>query len=198
MRNLKRFATWRSASMVLAALLLITVTSACTMAYAKNGGNDELRIKSVAVRMDNMEKAVGLWPDPVLQNYPMREALVKYTERQDLLNHPYYIYILAFDGSPIGYYVGQTYPQSSCNFLGSTQQILPDYEGDPMVTAPSYDGIFYGGGGASNGCTSFFFFDAATDAMQVFSADTWLVSDAPISLYEDAPMLGGGQVPSQG
>lgn len=189
MRELTRFGTRRN-GLIAVALVLMFVLGACG-GYSKNSGNDDLRIQSIKVRMDNMEKATSMYPDPVLSNYPMREALVKYTERQDLLNHPYYIYILSMTGEPVGYYVGQTYPQSTCNFLGSTQQVLPDYDGDPIVTAPSYDGIFYGGGGASNACNTFFFFDAATDAMQVFSAELWLVSDAPISLYEDAPRLGG-------
>lgn len=151
---------------------------------------EENRVNSVAQRADNFARARSLFPQPTQENFPMREALVKYTQRQDLRNHPWYIYVAheCFQ-CPLGisyqYFIGQTYPQSTCNFLGSTQEFQwADYSKSDgvgptpfQVQAPSLDGIFYGSGATTGGC-DYFFFDMATDAMHVIHHDwQWFVSD---------------------
>lgn len=150
----------------------------------------ENRQVSTAQRASNFARAVAKYPQPIQENFPMREALVKYTERQDELNHPWYIYV-ANDcyTCPLGiayqYFIGQTYPQSTCNFLGSTEEVqkFSDDGGEDawlMFQAPSLDGIFYGSGATTGGC-DYFFFDMATDAMQVIHHDwKWFVSDRPL------------------
>jgi hypothetical protein len=177
-------------SMVFVALF---VFSACT----DTQDQDKSRKDAVKQRETNFDRAEAMWPAPTdLSNFPIRRALVEYTRRQDLVNHPWYIYIMGMDGTPIGYYVGQTYPVSSCNFLSSTERFtdLPDGQWG-QVTAPSYDGIFYGGGGASAACQSMFFFDVITNAMHTFVAPMWFASDRPLNI--DVPRLGTqGEVPS--
>lgn len=146
--------------------------------------SEQRRQADAEERFDYMEKASSLYPIPELANFPMRRALVKYTERQDLVNHPWFIYLYAMDGSPLGYYVGQTYPQSTCNFLSSSETMVDrhhddDDDEDFIVQAPSLDGIYYGGGGSSASCQGMFFFDMTTDAMHVFTIQNWTASDQP-------------------
>lgn len=132
---------------------------------------ENMREESVDARIVTMERASRLYPLPQNENFPLRQALVKFTERQDLINHPWYIYILGQNGNPIGYFVGKTYPQNICNFLSTTVNDLP-----------SLDGIYYGGGGAKGTCDAWFFFDVSTDAMQVISGLPYFVSDVPLAL----------------
>ena len=149
---------------------------------------EDSRRSSISQRADNFDRAEKMYPAPNQSNFPIRKALVEFTKRQDLINHPWYIYLLGMTGTYIGYYVGETYPISTCNFLSSTE-VVHDGSGDsePVLTAPSLDGIYYGGGGASSACESLFFFDATTHTMITFSAPTWFASDQPLPI--DAPKL---------
>ena len=124
-------------------------------------------------------------PEPRVQNFPLRQALIKFTEREDLINHPWYVYILGMNGNVIGYYVAQTVPVNSCTFLSSTEIVAT---GGAVVTAPSLDGIFYGGGGAAAGCDEWFFFDAETDAMIKIRGVFFYVADQPLRLQAE-PIL---------
>lgn len=150
--------------------------------------SEKQRQNSVEDRASNFAAAQAKYPQPRQQNFPMREALVKYTQRQDLINHPWYIYVAnqcyqCQSGLSYQYFIGQTYPQSTCNFLGSTEEVRTVSRGDTGVgvvtlTAPSLDGIYYGGGGSQGGGCDYFFFDQATDAMMVLHHDwIWFVSD---------------------
>lgn len=135
-------------------------------------------------RFDALDKASRLYPVPKLENYPLRQALVEFTERQDEIK-PWYVYLLGMDGNAIGYYVAKTVPINSCNFLSSTEKLWQGTEGRSQIfTAPSLDGIYYGGGGTQAGCDSWFFFDEATNALiqirgvNFFAVDQQLVLDA--------------------
>lgn len=187
MRSLSR--GWTRILGIFVMLLLIGgIATACTTADEQ--GQDGNRKTAVRDRESNYDRAEARWPAPTgLSNFPMREALVKMTERQDLVNHPWYTYLMTMNGQYIGYFVTETYPQSSCNFLSSTERFvdLPDGQWGAAV-APSYDGIFYGGGGSSAACESMFFFDKSTNAMITFGGPvTWITSDAPLMI--DVPQL---------
>lgn len=187
---------WLIAITAIPIIVFIILITACDLSKP-SGDIDKQREQSVAQRADNFARALAKYPQPQQQNFPMREALVKYTQRQDLINHLWYIYVAnecfqCPSGIAYQYYVGQTYPQSTCNFLGSTEDVKT-YENDKglavtVVTAPSLDGIFYGGGGSKGGGCDYFFFDAATDAMQVIQHDwKWFVSDRILLL--DAKLI---------
>ena len=189
-------------TLILLVPLILVVFAACDP--QSGTGVDQNRKEAVESRETTLDRAEAAHPAPTdLTNFPIRGALVKFTERQDMVNHPWYIYILApMTGQPIGYFVGQTYPVSACNFLSSTERIVEDENetGMVVVQSPSYDGIFYGGGGASAACNTMFFFDVTTDAMMTFSADLWFASDVPLNL--DVPRLEAvpapeGQAPAQ-
>lgn len=140
------------------------------------------RNASVSKRGQAFARAERKFPLPQTTNFPLREALVKMTEREDLPNHPWYVYLIADTGNTIGYYVAQHSPVNSCAFLSSTEDVETAYEGTIVLTAPSLDGIFYGGAGSSSNCDSWFFFDAATDAMVRIRGMDFYVSEAPLNL----------------
>ena len=156
---------WRG--LILAAVMAVVMVG-CDEVEEKQR---DLYQDSERARVTTLDKAQKLHPLPVNENFPLREALVEFTKRQDQVNHPWYIYILGENGNPIGYFVGKTYPQNICNFLSSTVDDLP-----------SLDGIYYGGSGAKGTCDAWFFFDVTTDAMQVISGLPYFVSDRPLVL----------------
>lgn len=174
----------------IAAFLLMFVIAGVTLAAC---GDDDTasqqREAAVEDRAEAMEVAESLHPAPDPENFPIREALVKFTERQDLINHPWYIYILGMNGNYVGYFVGQTYPVNACNFLSSTEDIRGNSNTKVVVTAPSYDGVYYG----NSQCDVYFFFDVETDAMHTFQASMWFASDIPLDL--DVPRLNTGVAP---
>lgn len=168
--------------------ILATLAIGCTSVDPVDKNNaDTQRQNSVATRVTNFARAEQKYPQPIQENFPMREALLKYTQRQDLVNHPWYIYVSneCFQcpgGITYQYYIGQTYPQSTCNFLGSTEDVKLWEKGETglaitKVQAPSLDGIYYGSGATTGGC-DYFFFDVATDALMVIHHDwRWFTSD---------------------
>ncbi len=181
MRALKRIVP-------IVAVLSLVVVVAAGCAESKS---DQQRKQSIDLRADTFERAESVAPAPNPVNFPLRKALVEFTERQDQINHPWYIYIMGMNGNYVGYFVGTTYPQSACNFLGSTQQVDSGGDGKVVLDSPSLDGVFYGGGGASSACETMFFFDVTTNAMQTFSAPMWFASDSPLQI--DVPRLNVSQ-----
>ncbi len=168
------------ALVILAITLLVTtvLVSGCS----EGTSSEKQRENSIVTRAQMFEKAEALYPVPQTNNFPAREMLVKYTERQDLVNHPYYVYVLADTGNIIGYYVAQSYPVSINAFLSSTEDVyLPGNGTSLTLTAPSLDGIYYGGSGASSG-DGWFFFDAETDALIVLYGVKLFVADQPLRI----------------
>lgn len=111
-------------------------------------------------------------------NFPLRKALIEWNNREDLINHPWYVYLLGDNGNAIGYYVAKTAPISTCNFLSSTE----DDSGTVVLTAPSIDGMFYGGAGATGGC-GYFILDYATNAVIIIAGNQkYQASDQPLRL----------------
>jgi hypothetical protein len=159
--------------LILSVLIVIMVAAACGGAEG-----DSQRKRAVSGRLDTFDGATARYPDPRPQNFPLRGALVKMTERQDLENHPWYIYILGMDGNVIGYYVGQTVPINACNFLSSSEDVFDGGQNDFVTTAPSLDGMFYG----NAACDAWFFFDAATDALIQIRGTNFYAADQPLLL----------------
>lgn len=155
-------------------LLLATVA----MADSCDSKQAEQRKQSISQRADVFDQAQKAAPVVNPENFPLRKALVDFTTREDLIDHPWYTYILGQNGNTVGYYVTKTVPISTCNFLSSTQ----DKNDSVVLTAPSLDGIFYGGAGASANC-GFFFFDYATNAMVTLAPGVlFFTVDQPLKL----------------
>lgn len=165
-------------------VLLIAISTVMALG-CEEGLGEKSRESSVETRDLVFARAEALAPIPQLANFPTRKALVEFTERQDLENHPWYVYILADTGNVIGYYVAKTRPVNSCNFLSSTEDVVTKHEGTIVLTAPSLDGIFYGGAGASSGCDAWFFFDSATNALIEIRGVKFFAADQPLRLEAD-------------
>ncbi len=150
---------------------------------AKCDSDKEARRESVEFRDQNFARAEAKYPLPAQQNFPLRGLLREYTQRQDLVNHPWFAYYVGENGNVVWYFVSETLPVNICAFLSSTEDVKFDRNGGNIIlTAPSLDGIFYGGAGASAACTSVIVKDAATGAMGTIPGDKLLVFDQPLLL----------------
>lgn len=171
------------------ALVGVAVLIAAGSAIAYSGPSpSDARKNAVNNRADAFNRAVSLFPDPKTQNFPMRKALVEFTQREDLLNHPWYVYILGMNGNVIGYYVAKAAPENSCNFLSSTQDIYSNDHGLIPMQSPSYDGVYYG----SSTCDEWFFFDAATNALIKIRGVNFYTADQPLKLDAQAIKVAKG------
>ena len=144
------------------------------------------REESVDQRAETMERAEAKYPVPFNENFPLREVLVEYTKRQDMVGHLWYTYIMSDTGALTHYFVSTTVPVSTNAFLGSTEDV--DEGNDLVLTAPSLDGIYYGGAGSVTGSNGWIFIDAATGAMGIVYGLNILTYDAPLIL-ETEPQL---------
>lgn len=143
---------------------------------------DQQREQALKQRTQAFARAEAQIPTPTPQNFPLRRALAEFTDRQDLVNHPWYIYLLGQNGNTIGYYVAKTVPINACDFLSSTQQVHNSDQGSTVLTAPSLDGIYYGGSGAASGCDSWFFFDYSSNALIQIRGVNWYSADKPLAI----------------
>lgn len=169
-------------STIVAILSCLFIFSVFFAGSCSSSGGQQARQTAVAQRNNTFSKASSVVPVPQLTNFPGRKALADYTSRQDLIDHPWYVYILGDQGNTIGYYVAKTYPLSTCDFLSSTQDVQNSSNGNLVLDAPSLDGIFYGGSGSSAQC-GFFMFDAATNALIVLSPGVhFYTADQPLAL----------------
>lgn len=167
----------RRIAILLAALAAVVVAAGCV-----EEDSTKIRNASVKARTQTFARAQAAAPLPRTVNFPQRKALVEFTERQDLTDHPWYVYVLADTGNVLGYYVAKTVPINACNFLSSTEEVHTEWEGTTVLTAPSLDGIYYGGAGASSGCDAWFFFDSATNALIQIRGVNFFTADQPLRL----------------
>ncbi len=129
-------------------------------------------------RESNTDSAIVAVPVPKIRNYAAREAVARQVKRMDQVGKLYYIYMLAQNGSIIGYYVSETRPVSVCAALTPVDDVQQSSSGSLAVTkAPGLQGT-YGG----SDCDRYFFFDAETKALgEVPSANMWWF-DAPLAV----------------
>lgn len=147
----------------------------------------EQRRQSVRERAEFMARAEALYPVPENQNFPIRALLVEYTKRQDMVNHPWYTYIMSDTGAITHYFVSTTIPVSTNAFLGSTESV--DDDNDLVLTAPSLDGVYYGGSGSVTGSNGWIFVDAATGAMGIAYGQKIMTFDAPLILQTEPQLI---------
>lgn len=165
---------------VLAILFIIPALTACDSSLTMQ------RQKSVELRTEMMDRAEAKIPAPQSQNFPLRQVLAEYTRREDMVNHPWYTYIMSDTGAITHYFVSTTVPVSTNAFLGSTESV---YNGSVVITAPSLDGIYYGGAGSSTGMNGWIFIDAATGAMGIAYGQKILTFDAPLILLTEPQLI---------
>lgn len=170
---------------VLALALLGAPNSGCA---TENQQLNEQRQESVAARTNSMARAEAKYPVPYNTNFPIRGVLQEYTERQDLVNHPWYTYVFSDTGAITHYFVSTTLPVSTNAFLGATSTIVYTEGGSLSMEAPSLDGIYYGGSGSSSNQNGWIFIDANTGALGVIYGCKIMTFDAPL-LLETEPQL---------
>lgn len=142
------------------------------------------RRESVKQRANTFARAQAKYPLPHTENFPLRKMLVEMTKREDLDNHPWYVYVLADTGNVIGYYVAKTVPINACDFLGSTEDVhtYGEYGGSQVLKAPSLDGIYYG----ASSCDVFIFQDYSTNAIIKLGSVKYFVADKPLNIDAEA------------
>lgn len=177
---------------VLASILTALVLVACGIG---GGGPDstQQRKKSNEFRTAAMNRAEGVAPLSGTKNvnFPLRKLLIEWNNRSDLVNHPWYVYIRGDQGNVIAYYVATTQPVSTCNFLSSTQDVDHDDNGNLILTAPSIDGMFYGGSGAEGGC-GWVLKDYNSSAIVVLAGNTHFDAlDKPLNIDAEAIRIKG-------
>jgi hypothetical protein len=175
---------------VLLPLTLLILATACAEENDKVAAQ---RDRSIKTRADTFERAERAVPVPKTENFPLRALLAEMTIREDKVNYPWYIYILGDNGNTIGYYVGKTVPVNKCNFLSSTESVRSSDYGNLVLTAPSLDGIYYGGSGASGACDAWVFQDVATSALITIRGVKFYTSDRPLRLEADAITVKSGK-----
>lgn len=170
---------------ILALTTLALVMSGCE----SNNPQSEQRRSSIEDRAESFSRAEALLPIPRNENFPLRQVLVEYTVRQDLVNHPWYTYILNDLGAVTHYFVSTAVPVNSCAFLGSTEDIRDDKDGNLILTAPSLDGIYYGGSGAASACNGWIFVDAGTGVLGMAFGMKIMTFDAPLILETEPTLI---------
>lgn len=177
----------RNVITIVIALALGAIIAATVQASVSGGGLSPSDNRKVAVENRNsaFNRAEAAYPDPYNVNFPMRKQLVEFTQREDKLNHPWYIYVLSYTGSYIGYYVAKFAPENSCNFLSSTEDIYSNDKGVVKMQSPSYDGVYYG----QSACNEYFYFDYSTNALIKLGNLPYFVSDAPLTIGVKIPRI---------
>lgn len=176
---MRKIGTIRFLTFLILSAFIIVVVSAC--AEQDTAKRAKVYVDSIYTREDVFLRAQLLYPIPIPSDFPLRKDLVEFTLRE-AKSGPWYVYIQTDSGSYSAYYVAKNKPQNSCNFLSETTTI---YNG-VVRNAPSLDGIYYGGTGASGACDAWFWFDAGTNALIETRFKT-TVSDQPLAI--DVPRI---------
>lgn len=163
------------------AVLSVAITAAAFGVIRDTSPSDN-RKHAVEARNEAFNQGKALYPDPKPVNFPMRKQLVEFAQREDLLNHPWYVYILGLNGNVIGYYVAKFAPENSCNFLSSTEDVWSSDHGNLKMQSPSYDGVYYGG----SACDEWFFFDYGTNALIKIRGMAFYTADQPLKIEAKA------------
>jgi len=158
-------------------VLGVFVLTAAMLAGCKDSGTTAEGEREQERTMERAREAV---PTPMPTNFQTRETVAKWMRRMDQPNKEFYIYILSDVGTYIGYYIAERRPVNICTFLTPPKREygVRGSGPNPLGPAPALDGVYYG----SNGCTAWYFFDAATDAYIELGGVKYYMSDQPLAL----------------
>lgn len=155
---------------------------------------------SVDSRIAVMDRAVKLYPSPDIKmlNFPQRQLLIEYTLHQDMINQPWYTYIMSDTGAITHYFVSTTIPVSTNAFLGNTDTIAYDKHGNVYQTsAPSLDGLYYGGAGSTSNANGWIFKDANNGGLGIAFGHKILVYEYPLILQTEPILIQGAPPPTE-
>lgn len=169
-------------------LPILILTAVLTMGASDCDGGDggdkteNQRKAAVSTRAESFDRAEAKFPVKQNTNFPKRGTLVEMAAREDLVNHPWYVYVLADTGNVIGYYVAETVPINACNYLSSSEERYWNDYGSWLMTAPSLDGMYYG----QAECDVWVFKDANSDAIIKLGGIKFFVADQPLNVEAEA------------
>ncbi|MFW6246903.1 MAG: hypothetical protein ACOC22_01870 [bacterium] len=155
-------------------LLIITMSISFTSCFEEKTNTQrdgERKQEEVMARASQNERV------PEVNNFLTRRAVIKWVERMDTPDKLFYIYIVADNGSTIGYFVAQYRPVSTATYLTPPSRVYKHSYGNLSLQSPSLDGTYYGEGGASN---QYFFFCAETDAFIELQGLNYILMDQPL------------------
>lgn len=147
-----------------------------------NTGCDEntSREQGAQVREGIMQRANKVAPVPEVHNYPSRQAVIKQVKRMDQVGKLYYVYLMADNGTQIGFFVVNTRPVNVCAALTPVDDINGTSSNYVVTRAPGIQGTY-----GSGNCDNSFTFDAATDALIEYPTRMGVILDAPLMLKSD-------------
>ena len=158
--------------------LLLTVISITLLTMSNSGCEDSTQRQGEIVQESVMQRAINAEPTPQINHFLTRKNVVKWMERMDTPDKLFYIYVLADNGSHVGYFVAQYRPVSTATFLTPTMKRERGTDGAVTLPTNALDGTYYGSGGAAN---QYFFFDAETDAFIELKGLNYILMDQPLS-----------------
>lgn len=179
------------ASAALAAALIFTV-AACE---SGTSSSEDERSR----QQDGYDRLTSSQPAGSMEYSPSRETINFWIDTWDEPNKLSYVYLMAADGSYIGYYILQGLPVSYCAMLTPPYEFERPYGGSNgsnghLVPAPAMDGIYYAGEGS---CNTYYGVDASTGSYIEYTAGMGinvLLYDQPLALQTDIPALGFTEV----
>ena len=169
---------------IVAILGLLAFIALSAESCADTSTQSKQRKESVKQRADTFARAENKYPLPHTENFPLRKMLVEMTKREDLENHPWYVYHMGDQGNVIGYYVAKTVPINACDFLSSTEDVHSSEYGKVVLHAPSIDGIYYG----ESACNTYVWQDYSTNAIVkvTLASGTIVTVDKPLNIEAEA------------
>ena len=144
--------------------------------------SEELREEGLEEQTEVLAAARSAVPTPKMRNYLVRKAVREYMMRLDSPQKTFYTYIFADNGQSMGYYVGQSKPISGCTLMTPPDQIymdnnIVDQDGQ-VIAAPNLNGVY----NPTGSCDTYFFFDAATDALIEIRGFKYFSADQPLNV----------------
>ena len=134
-----------------------------------------------------LERAFDVVPPYQPTSFPGREAINKSLQAGE--QGPWYVYALAFDGTPLFNIVSEFRPYNKCHSITSPQRLqrfrIEGVSGahDAIAQAPGLDGIYY----SSGGCHTYVVEDVDTGSIIDLSGSTFTIvaSLRPLDIETD-------------
>lgn len=169
------------------AVLIAVALTACT------DDKSNSQNKERDTQQSNYDGLVAQQPAGSMQYSPTRETINFWIDTWDQPDKLSYVYLLAGDGTYLGYYILKGLPVSYCASLTPPYrwEDIPGDGGntDTQVPAPAMDGVYYSGAQ----CNTYYGVDATTGAYVEYTAGMGinvLLYDQPLPLQEQIQPLG--------
>lgn len=183
----------RVISMVLAAIAILCFAflSAGCLEDPNATANSERKI-----RKGGYERLAAAQPASTMNYSPTRETINFWIKTWDKPGKLAYVYLIAANGEPIGYYVFRGPPVSMCAALTPTYDLHDSSNGNLMLPAPGVDGVYYSGGQ----CSAYYGRDATSNSYVEYTVGqgiSALIYDRPLPRQDMGRPLGFTTLPKR-